>query len=131
MKELTVISKSKSLAVMAYKLYDSMQNQEKYTIGNQIYRSAISVPSNIAEGSQRGSDKEFIRFINIARGSLTELKVQLEILKECRFPNVDVYDKEFKDEGKKHEITLMLELIDEIGKMTYGLILKLKAGGSK
>ena len=112
MKELTVVSKSKSLVYKVYELCKRLPKSEQYVLIPQITRSVISVPSNLAEGQQRG-DKEFKRFIRIARGSLFELKVQLEICNKLFNINVD-------DE---------LLLIDEIGKMTNGL-LKTLADGS-
>lgn len=72
--QLSVISKSKKLVNMVYKLCNELPRREEYIIIPQILRSAISVPSNIAEGSEK-SKKDFIRYIRIARGSLRELDV--------------------------------------------------------
>lgn len=110
MKELTVISKSKRLVSRVYEIARALPKSEQYVLIPQMLRSVISIPSNLAEGQQR-TDKEFIRFINIARGSLFELKVQLEIVLDQYGLNI-------------HEA---FEDIDEIGKMTYGLLLKLRS----
>jgi len=111
-EQLSVISKSKSMVKSVYELCKELPKEEKYALIPQMCRAAISVPSNLAEGQQR-TDKEFIRFISIARGSLFELKVQVEICQE-------LYGMQLSD---------LLQSIDEIGKMTYGLTLKLKSGG--
>jgi len=76
--ELSVISKSKRLVKLVYDLSKLLPKSEQYVLIPQMLRSAISIPSNLAEGQQR-SDKEFIRFIRIARGSLSELKVEQEM----------------------------------------------------
>ena len=114
-KELLVISKSKSLVKEIYSVVRKLPKEEKYIIIPQILRSAISVPSNIAEGQQR-SDKEFLRFLRIARGSLSEVKVQLEIIED-----------NYQSIINKESFIRIQGLINEIGKMTYGLMLKLKA----
>ena len=81
-KELQVWQRAKKLAVNVYKLttVDSMARQ--YALADQIRRSSISVPSNIAEGDERDTDKDSVRFFYIAKGSLAELITQLEIAHE-------------------------------------------------
>jgi len=81
-KELIVWQKSKALAVDIYKLTSSGRITRDFGLVDQIRRSAISVASNIAEGDERGSDKESIRFFYISKGSLAELITQLEIAKD-------------------------------------------------
>ena len=76
-KELDVWKRAVQLAVDVYEVLESFPVSEKYTIVDQIKRSVISVPSNIAEGSGRNSLKEFIYYLYIARGSLSELETQL------------------------------------------------------
>jgi four helix bundle protein len=62
-----------------YKDSESFPKSELYALTSQIRQCAVSIPSNIAEGSGRNSTKEFIRFLSIANGSLSEFETQLEI----------------------------------------------------
>ena len=71
-----VWKKSMDLVESIYKISAQFPEEEIYGITSQIRRSAISVPSNIAEGAARKSDKEFIQFISIAMGSLSEVETQ-------------------------------------------------------
>lgn len=68
-----------------YEFTKSFPKEEIYGLTNQIRRCAISIPSNIAEGSARQSDKEFIQFLHIAMGSLVELETQLIIAKNLSY----------------------------------------------
>ncbi|MBI5412640.1 four helix bundle protein [Candidatus Peregrinibacteria bacterium] len=76
-KELKIWQKGIDLAKNIYKLTKLFPKDELYGLTSQIRRAAVSVPSNIAEGSQRVSDKEFSNFVLISRGSLAELETQI------------------------------------------------------
>jgi four helix bundle protein len=65
------------IARAVYQLTSSFPSEELYGLVSQMRRSSVSIASNIAEGSGRGSPKDFARFLNIARGSLAELQTQL------------------------------------------------------
>ena len=78
-KELKVWQKAMDLTVEVYKLVKLLPNEETYALSDQMRRAVVSIPSNIAEGQGRNSDKEFIQFLSIARGSLWELETQIEI----------------------------------------------------
>ena len=71
-----VWKKSMDLVEAIYKMSKQFPKEEGYGLTSQIRRAAVSVPSNIAEGAARKSDKEFIHFISIAMGSLSEVETQ-------------------------------------------------------
>ena len=77
--ELEVWRKARSFASSIYKLTSSFPKEEVYGLTSQIRRCAVSVPSNIAEGSGRRHPKETIQFLAISRGSLYELETQIYI----------------------------------------------------
>ncbi len=81
-KELRVWQESKALAVEIYRVTSSGRLSRDYGLKDQMQRAAVSIPSNICEGYERGSNVEFLRFLRIAKGSLSELVTQLEIAPE-------------------------------------------------
>jgi len=81
-KDLLVWQKSKDLTREVYLLCKSLPKEEVYGTCSQIQRSAISVPSNIAEGYRRNGSKEFLQFLGIASGSCAELETQLILVAE-------------------------------------------------
>lgn len=76
-KDLDVWKLSRELVSDVYKVSADFPKSELYGLTNQIRRSAVSIPSNIAEGSARQGNKEFIHFLYVALGSLAELETQL------------------------------------------------------
>lgn len=76
---LKVWQKAMDLTMGVYDLVKKLPKEETYALSDQMRRSVVSIPSNIAEGYGRGSNKEFVRFLFIARGSLLELDTQIEI----------------------------------------------------
>ncbi len=83
-RDLKVWQRSKELAVLIYKQTQKGIFNRDYGLKDQIRRAAVSIPSNIAEGDERGSNKDAIRFFYIAKGSLAELQTQLEIAYEIQ-----------------------------------------------
>jgi four helix bundle protein len=86
-KELKIWQKGFEIAVDTYKLVGSFPKSEIYSLAHQATRAATSIPSNIAEGSSRRSEKDYYRFIEISLGSSFELETQLLIAKavNCSF----------------------------------------------
>ncbi|MDC8002829.1 four helix bundle protein [Aureisphaera galaxeae] len=78
-KEMEVWKKSMLLAEVVYDLTKNFPDNERFGLTSQIRRAVVSVPSNIAEGAARMSDKEFIRFLSIAMGSLSEVETQYHL----------------------------------------------------
>lgn len=106
--DLRVYKESKALVKEVYKLLQKFPKYEVYALGDQLRRSVVSVPSNIAEGSGRFSIKEKMRFIEIAYGSLAEALCQLDIAHDLEY----ITDKEFENEQDR---------INTIGKQLSGL----------
>ena len=114
-KNLEVWKKSINLVVNVYKISGAFPKTEKYGLISQIQRAVVSVPSNIAEGAARNSTKEYIRFLSIAQGSLSELETQLIISEKLGY--------------KISQSTIFVD-IENISKMLYRLreTLKKKLG---
>lgn len=84
-KELDVYKEAMELVTLIYKAVEQLPDDEKYGLASQIKRAAISIPSNIAEGSARKSTKELIQFLYIVLGSLAEVETQLELAQKLGF----------------------------------------------
>lgn len=80
--QLEIWKRSKLFCVSIYQITEKFPKREEFGISNQMRRAAVSIPSNIAEGTSRSSDKEFSRFLQIALGSAFELETQLSICAE-------------------------------------------------
>lgn len=78
-KDLDVWKRAVSLAIRVYQVTRTFPAEEKYGLCAQIQRAAISIPANVAEGWGRGSRKEYVQFLTVARGSLMELETHLFI----------------------------------------------------
>ena len=95
------------LAEDVYALTKEFPSEERFGLSSQIKRAVVSIPNNIAEGAGRKGDKEFIQFLYIAMGSLSELETQLILSERLQFVN---------------SIEIYLNQIEKIRKMLFGLI---------
>ncbi len=86
-KRLNVWKTSMDLVVEVYRLTENFPSREVYVLAQQARRSALSIPSNIAEGAGRQTKKEFINFLHIAQGSLSELDTQIELAERLGYLN--------------------------------------------
>ena len=112
-KDLRVWQKSFSLCVDVYAITKLFPKEEQYGLTSQIRRSAVSIPSNIAEGSKRGK-KEFFHFLRIAHGSGAELETQLLLAEQFGYiPHSSLLP--------------LMQNLDEVMKMTATLIKKLES----
>ena len=84
-RDLRVWQRAKILAVAIYKVTEEGRLAKDFGLRDQMQRAAVSVCSNIAEGDERGSDRDSVRFFYIAKGSLAELITQLEIARDIEF----------------------------------------------
>ncbi len=111
--DLRVWQRAKDLAVFIYKLTSHGKFNKDFGLRDQIRRAAVSVPSNIAEGANRRSTKEFVRFLHIAVGSAAELETQLLLVEEISLTGKSTLD--------------LMEKLQEVIRMLYGLIRSLNA----
>ena len=114
-RSLTVWQKAVTFTVLVYQLLEKFPRNEQYGLVSQMQRAAVSIPSNIAEGRERQSDRDFSRFIVIALGSLAELETQLLISQRLGYLT-------------ESDLQTITPQADEIGKMLRGLHKKLIAG---
>ncbi len=89
-KKLRVWEQGMRIAIATYRLTDTFPAKEKYSLCTQMTSAAVSIPSNIAEGNTRRSDKDKSRFAEIALGSSFELETQLLIADDLNFGDIDL-----------------------------------------
>ena len=112
-KELLVWQKSFNVCKLIFEFTSGFPNQEKYGLALQMRKAAVSIPSNIAEGYGRGSRKDYVRFLWIARGSACELETQLLLARDTGLGNNELLAK-------------ATELLNEVNKMLPALIKSLR-----
>ena len=108
-KELKIWQKGFQIAVNSFRITENFPVQEKFGLSIQINKAGVSIPSNIAEGSSRSSQKDYCRFIEISLGSSFELETQLLIAKDLNY-------------GNQQLVTSTLELLSEEEKMLTSFI---------
>ncbi|OHA26204.1 MAG: hypothetical protein A3C06_03510 [Candidatus Taylorbacteria bacterium RIFCSPHIGHO2_02_FULL_46_13] len=91
--ELIVWQRAMALVTVIYKMTTSFPKHEMFGLTSQIQRSAVSIPSNIAEGRSRGTRKDFCQFLHIALGSCAELETQIEIARSLSYGDKGMYNE--------------------------------------
>lgn len=117
-KELLVWQKALELCVYSYKMTAYFPKEEKFGLTSQIQRCAVSIASNIAEGSGRVSDKEFKHFISLAMGSSFELETQVTIASKLNYLS-------------EQQLSDFNEFLKPVQKMAFGLYNKLEMNTQK
>jgi four helix bundle protein len=112
-RDLKVWQRSMDLVERIYKVSATFPKDERFGLISQIRRAAVSVPSNIGEGSRRKKRKAFLNHLDIALGSQAEVEVQLEISQRLQFLKIADY--------KQTQVA-----VEEIGRMLNGLIISLE-----
>ncbi|MFD2599984.1 four helix bundle protein [Sphingobacterium corticis] len=113
-RELKLWQKSIEVVSELYRITKMFPTSEKFNLITQINRAAVSIPSNIAEGAGRNSDKEFLHFLAIAHGSMYEVETQLIISNNLGYLSGS-------------ELNRMLEMLAELQKISYVFQQKLKS----
>jgi len=108
-KDLKAWQKAMDLADLVYDVTDRFPRHELYGLTNQMRRAAVSIPSNVAEGKGRSTDRDFVFFLHHSRGSLHELETQLLLARRRNY----VHEKDF---------SAVSEAIQELGRILNGLI---------
>ena len=111
-RKLDIWLKSMDLVVEIYQLTNAFPNNEKFGLSSQMNRAAVSIPSNIAEGSAKSSNKDFARFLEMSIGSSYELETELTIASKLNYIGFDAF-------------ALLQNKIIEIQKMIIGFKNKL------
>ncbi len=112
-KDLVVWQKAVTLSLDVYKLTNNFPSREIYGLSSQMRRAAISIPSNIAEGSGRSTRKDYANFLHIAYGSTAELETQMLIALRLSFFDIATYES-------------VNALLVEVSKMLRAMIEKLE-----
>lgn len=112
-KDLIAWQKSYKLCLDIFEATKLFPRSELFALTNQIKKSALSIPSNIAEGYTRQSTQDYLRFLNIAYSSLAELETQILLAKDLKYITKDTY-------------TQIKQLHEEVQRIMYGLIKSLK-----
>jgi four helix bundle protein len=109
-KELIIWKDAMEIASTVFMLTRNFPNEEKFGLTSQLTRCAISIPSNIAEGAARTSNKEFKHFLSIALGSCFELETQI------------ILSNKFNFLSNNEDVKLILQSIKKLQKMIFNLI---------
>lgn len=112
-KELVVWQKAYALSILMYRITRQFPEAEKFGLTGQLRRAAVSVVSNIAEGYNRGSRRDYVRFFLVTSGSLAELDTQLMLARDLEY-------------GSRERVDEALQLAAEVERMLKALIRSLR-----
>ena len=107
-RKLIVWQKAMQFARQVYSLIEHFPISEKYALSDQVRRAAVSIPSNIAEGCGRASNRDYAHFMSIARGSLYETMAQLELAQSLGYID-DIKDVEELDSEISRMLTSLIK----------------------
>ncbi len=113
-KDLIAWQKAMDLVEAVYRASRSFPAEERFGLASQIRRASVSVPSNIAEGYSRPGRNDYVRFLDIARGSANEIETQLLIAKRLGFV-------------KREQLIGILDLVEEVQRILKGLVNSLRS----
>ncbi|NMA66663.1 MAG: four helix bundle protein [Clostridiaceae bacterium] len=113
--KLIVWQRSHELVLKIYEITKDFPKDEQFGLTSQVRRAAVSIPSNIVEGKARNSNKDYKRFLMIARGSLEEVKYQMLLARDLKYIDEQKYKEIYKS-------------MDEVGRLLGGLIKSLASG---
>ncbi len=111
-KQLSVWQKGMDIVEEIYAIVKSLPIEERFALCDQMRRCSVSIPSNIAEGHRRSSNKDFMHFLTISRGSVAELETQLLICQRLRYSDEETISK-------------LCDKLTEIDKMLSSFIFRL------
>lgn len=103
-QDLIIWQRSHALAIRVYKVTHTFPKSEQFGLTNQLQRAVVSVPSNIAEGFERNSSKDFAHFLIIARGSLAEVQAQLLLARGLLYISPDVFGSLLTEATEIHKM---------------------------
>jgi len=113
-QKLEVWKKGIEFTVRVYSVTENFPKHELFGITSQLRRASVSIPNNIAEGAGRNTSKEFLHFLFISRGSLSEIDTLLIIVRKLKYISIEIYND-------------LNRLLDYISKLLSGLINSVKA----
>lgn len=117
-KDLVVYQKSKELVIFVYKMLAEFPDAERFALCGQMRRAVVSVPSNLAEGMGRLSDKDQAHFLNMSYGSLMEVYAQADIAHDLKYIDDEMFNQ-------------LEEQVDSISKMIQAMCYIRKNSSSK
>jgi four helix bundle protein len=116
-RDLKVWQRAHQLVLRLYETTGKFPDEERFGLSSQLRRAAVSIPANIAEGSRRGSDADFGRFLHISIGSASEVDYLLLLARDLDYIRADEYASLHSE-------------VQEVGRMLNGLLARVRAASS-